>query len=146
MSRRGKGWIINVNSVSGYLPQNNYSAIKSWGLTFTESLAVRLAGSGVQVTSLAPGWVRTEFHQRAGISGSSIPDFLWLKPEDLVEECLRDVALGRNVSIPSFRFKVLAFLARIAPRRILHNVAAWFTARRNREKPAPKPRGRKDAK
>ena len=135
MARRGKGWIINVNSGSGYLPQNNYSAIKAWGNTYTEALAVRLAGSGVQVTSLQPGWVRTEFHQRAGISGSSIPDFLWLSPERLVRECLQDVARGKLISVPSKRFKVLAFLARIAPRNIMHSIAAWFTKRRNSEKP-----------
>ena len=135
MARRGKGWIINVNSVSGYLPQNNYSAIKAWGNTYTEALAVRLAGSGVHVTSLQPGWVRTEFHERAGISGSSIPDFLWLSPERLVRECLQDVARGKLISVPSKRFKVLAFLARIAPRNIMHSIAAWFTKRRNSEKP-----------
>lgn len=133
-SARGRGWIINVNSVSGHLPQNNYSAIKAWGLNFTEALAVRLAGSGVRVTSLEPGWVRTEFHSRAGVKGSSIPDFLWLNADKLVEECLRDVAKGKVISIPSGRFQVLAFLARIAPRPILHSVSAWFTARRNREK------------
>ena len=135
MARRGKGWIINVNSVSGYLPQNHYSAIKAWGNTYTEALAVRLAGSGVQVPSLQPGWVRTEFHQRAGSSGSSIPDFLWLSPERLVRECLQDVARGKLISVPSKRFKVLAFLARIAPRNIMHSIAAWFTKRRNSEKP-----------
>lgn len=134
MAARGKGWIINVNSVSGHLPQNNYSAIKAWALNYTEALSVRLAGSGVHVASLEPGWVRTEFHKRAGISGSSIPDFLWLRPEYLVDECLKDVARGKTISIPSGRFKLLAFLARVAPRSILHRVSAWFTARRNREK------------
>ena len=139
MARRGQGWIINVNSVSGYLPQNNYSAIKSWGNTYTEALAVRLARSGVHVTSLQPGWVRTEFHERAGISGSSIPDFLWLSPERLVKECLDDVARGKLISVPSKRFKVLALLARIAPRGAMHSIAAWFTKRRDSEKPLPKP-------
>ena len=138
MARRGTGWIINVNSVSGYLPQNNYSAIKSWGNTYTEALAVRLAGSGVHVTSLQPGWVRTEFHERPGISGSSIPDFLWLSPERLVKECLDDVARGKLISVPSKRFKVLAFLARTAPRNIMHSIAAWFTKRRDKEKPLSK--------
>lgn len=133
-AQRGKGWIINVNSVSGHLPQNNYSAIKAWGLNFTEALAVRLNGSGVHVTSLEPGWVRTEFHQRAGVKGSSIPDCLWLQADDLVAECLRDVARGKVVSVPSSRFKTLAILARVAPRNVLHGVSAWFTARRNREK------------
>lgn len=134
MVARGRGWIINVNSVSAYLPQNNYSAIKAWGSNFTQALAVRLEGTGVQVTSLEPGWVRTEFHQRAGIKGSSIPSFLWLQPQTVVEACLRDAAAGKALSIPTFRFKTLALLARVAPRGILLKVSAWLTARRNSEK------------
>lgn len=131
---RGRGWIINVTSTSAFVPQNNYSAIKAWAQTYTEALAVRLAGTGVQVTALAPGWVRTEFHQRAGIKGSSIPGFLWLKPERLVEECLRDVARGKVLSVPSKRFKLIVALARLAPRSLIHWVSAKLTARRNREK------------
>lgn len=128
------GYIINVNSVSAYLPQNNYSAIKAWGSNFTQSLAVRLNGTGVRVISLEPGWVRTEFHQRAGIKGSSIPSFLWLKPQTVVQQCLKDAAEGKTISIPTKRFKVLAFLSRVAPRNILLKVSAWLTARRNNEK------------
>ncbi len=100
MTKRGRGWIITVCSVSSGLTQNNYTAIKAWALNYSESLAVETAGTGVTVTALVPGWVRTEFHARAGIAGTSIPDVLWLDPDDLVEECLRDVARGRTVSVP----------------------------------------------
>lgn len=134
MTARGRGWIINVGSVSAFVTQNNYSAIKSWVNTYTESLHVQLEGTGVQVTLLAPGWVRTEFHERAGIKGSSIPGFLWLSPERLVEDCLRDVARGRSISIPSARFKVLVTLARIAPRPVIHRVSSLLSSRRSRER------------
>lgn len=134
MSARGRGWIINVGSVSAFVTQNNYSAIKAWVNVYTESLAVQLRGTGVQVTLLAPGWVRTEFHARAGIKGSSIPGFLWLTPERLVEDCLRDVARGRVISVPSRRFTVLTFLARIAPRPVIHRISALLSSRRSRER------------
>lgn len=134
MSARGRGWIINVGSVSAFVTQNNYSAIKAWVNSYTEALHVQLRGSGVSVTLLAPGWVRTEFHSRAGIKGSSIPGFLWLTPERLVEECLRDVARGRAISVPSRRFRVLVALARIAPRRAIHRVSEILSSRRSRER------------
>src|SRR5690625_3736177 len=70
MSRRGRGWIINVGSVSALATQNNYSAIKAWVGNYSESLGLQLARTGVQVTALMPGWVRTEFHSRAGIKRS----------------------------------------------------------------------------
>ncbi len=134
MTARHQGWIINVGSVSAFVTQNNYSAIKSWVNSYTEALHVQLEGTGVQVTLLAPGWVRTEFHSRAGIKGSSIPGFLWLTPERLVEECLRDVAHGRPVSIPSKRFQVLVALARVAPRAAIHRVSSVLSSRRSRER------------
>jgi len=52
--------------------------------------------TGVTVTALMPGWVRTEFHQRASIRGSSIPDALWLDSEYLVRECLANTPKGRK--------------------------------------------------
>ena len=43
MSLRGRGWIINVCSVSAGLTQSNYTAIKAWALNYSESLAVETA-------------------------------------------------------------------------------------------------------
>lgn len=134
MTARGQGWIINVGSVSAFVPQNNYSAIKAWVNAYTEALAVQLAGTGVTVTLLAPGWVRTEFHQRAGIKGSSIPGFLWLSSDRLVEDCLRDVAADRALSVPSRRFKVIVWAMRVAPRWLVHRISGALSARRNRER------------
>ena len=134
MSRRGRGWIINVGSVSALVTQNNYSAIKAWVGNYSESLGVQLSGTGVNVTALMPGWVRTEFHTRAGIKGSSIPGVLWLDADRLVEDCLRDVARGKPVSIPSKRWKLIAGVLRTTPRGIVARLSAVLSHRRSREK------------
>ena len=65
MKERGSGAIVNVASVAGQLNLSAYSAIKAWMTVFSESLANELYGTGVTVTALLPGWVRTEFHSRA---------------------------------------------------------------------------------
>lgn len=134
MRRLGRGWIINVGSVSALVTQNNYSAIKAWVGNYSESLGVQLAGSGVNVTALMPGWVRTEFHDRAGIKGSSIPGPLWLDADKLVEDCLRDAARGKPVSIPSKRWKLIAALLRTAPRGAVAKLSAVLSSRRRRER------------
>jgi hypothetical protein len=124
MRARGHGVIVNVASVAGLIPMGGYSAIKSWVRTYSESLSLELKGTGVRVTALLPGWVRTEFHERAGIRASSIPDALWLEADRVVEDCLADVEKGRVRSVPSKRFATLAFLAEHAPRPLVRRATA----------------------
>ncbi|PFG39171.1 hypothetical protein ATJ97_1666 [Georgenia soli] len=124
MKARGHGVIVNVASVAGLIPMGGYSAIKSWVRTYSESLSLELDGTGVTVTALLPGWVRTEFHDRAGIRASSIPDALWLEADRVVEDCLADVEKGRVRSVPSRRFATLAFLAEHAPRPLVRRATA----------------------
>jgi short-subunit dehydrogenase len=130
MRDRGAGTIINVGSVSGETSMNAYSAIKAWVNTYSEVLANELHGSGVTVTDLMPGWVRTEFHQRAELRSSSIPGFLWLDADYLVERCLRDVDRGKVLSIPSARFKVLTWFTRHLPSGAMRAVSRRIALRR----------------
>ena len=131
MRDRGHGAIVNVGSTAGYATMGGYSALKAWVSAYSESLAVELRDSGVTVTVLAPGWVRTEFHERADIGTSKIPDFMWLDADELVAECLRDVALGKVISIPSRRYKALIFLARHAPRSLVRRASVLLSSGRH---------------
>ena len=139
MTARGEGWILNVSSTSGEVTMGPYSALKAWCTTYTESLAVELEGTGVRVMALLPGWVRTEFHARAGISGSSIPDFMWLQADDLVEEALKDLARGRVVSIPTLRYKAIMLGAKLAPRAVVRKCSGMLMGSRANETPLAKP-------
>ncbi|RIQ36964.1 SDR family NAD(P)-dependent oxidoreductase [Jiangella rhizosphaerae] len=130
MRERGHGVIVNVSSVAGLITMGGYSAVKSFVRTYSESLSLELAGTGVQVTALLPGWVRTEFHERAGIRTGSIPSSLWLDADRVVADCLADVEKGRVRSVPSARFKVLAWLAEHAPRAAVRKVTARLVSGR----------------
>ena len=72
--------------------------------------------TGVQVTVVNPGWVRTEFHERAGIKTSSIPDFIWVESDRVARETLADADKKRVISVPTKRWKLQKALARHAPR------------------------------
>ncbi len=118
MIARGRGSIITVSSVAGFLPGGTYAAAKAWATSFTASLAAELAGSGVTATALCPGYVRTEFHQRAGIDVSEVPAWAWLDADRVVADCLTDVRRGRVISVPSLRYKTAVFFLRRIPLRL----------------------------
>jgi len=119
MKERGRGQIINVSSVAGWLTSGTYSADKSWVTVFSESLSGELAASGVRITALCPGFVRTEFHGRADISTAAIPDRAWLDAREVVRGCLRDADKQKVLSVPGVLYKGVALAARVAPRRLV---------------------------
>ena len=132
MVHRGSGRIVNVSSTAGFLTMGSYSSIKAWVTSYTESLAVELRGTGVGVTALCPGWVRTEFHDRAGIRSSSIPNFMWLDAEQLVSAALRDVDRGTVISIPTLRYRALIGLARLAPKSAIRSLSGAISSSRRK--------------
>lgn len=131
MKERGHGTIVNVASTAGYLTMGSYSAIKAWALTWSQALANELHGTGVTVTTLAPGWVRTEFHGRASITTSSIPQALWLEVGPLVRECLADADRGRVLSIPSRRYRALMWAVRHAPQPAVRAASRMLSSSRH---------------
>lgn len=118
MLKRGWGRVIVVSSVAGYLARGTYSAHKAWGLTFARSLTATYSRRGVVVTAVAPGFTRTEFHQRMGMKVSGIPSAMWLRADYVVQESLRAARRGRPVTIPSLRYKVLVAVAAVLPTRL----------------------------
>ncbi|HEY3008687.1 MAG TPA: SDR family oxidoreductase [Micromonosporaceae bacterium] len=122
MVERRHGAVVNVASVSGFgpvMPGSTYPASKAWVINFSESVGAAVRPFGVRVMALCPGYTRTEFHQRAGIDMSKTPRWLWLDADDVVREAMRDVARGKRVSVPDWRYKVAAFGIRYTPRALM---------------------------
>lgn len=124
MSERGHGGVINVSSVAAFLPRGTYSAAKAWVNSFSEWAANEYKDRGVTVTALCPGFTRTEFHERMGVSRGSAPDFMWLDADELVATALRDFDRGRTFSIPSAQYKAIATMARVVPSGVLQRFQA----------------------
>ena len=69
MVERGRGSVINIASTAAFQPLPGsavYAASKSFVLSFSEAIRTELRGSGVTVTAVCPGPVRTEFTEVAG--------------------------------------------------------------------------------
>jgi uncharacterized protein len=131
MKARGRGEIINVSSTAGFISMGVYSAIKAFVNTYSEALAGELASHGVTVMALCPGYVRTEFHQRASIRTTSLPGLMWIDLERLVKHALADLAKGKVISIPSRRYKVGIFAARHFPRSMVRAVSRRLVSSRS---------------
>ena len=123
MKERGRGHIINVSSVAGFLPTSTYGAAKGWVTAFTETLAHELAGSGVSATALCPGFTHTEFHERADLDMSRLPKVMWLEADGVVRDCLDDVRAGKVISVPGVQYKMIAGAAQIVPNGLLRAVS-----------------------
>ena len=91
--RRRSGRIINISSASGLMGnagQANYSAAKAGMIGLTKTLARELAGHGVTVNAVAPGFVRTEMTaamNEAALSEGlkSVPMGRMAEPEEIAE-------------------------------------------------------------
>ena len=124
MTARRSGAVINVSSASSFapvMPGSTYPASKAWVTHFSESIGRAVGRFGVQVMALCPGYTRTEFHERAGIDMSKTPSWLWLRADDVVIHALRDLARGKLVSVPDWKYKVAVFGMRHAP----HAIFGW---------------------
>lgn len=115
----GAGIIVNIASVAGFTPRGTYGAAKAWVLSFSRWANIYYRGRGITVTAVAPGFVHTEFHDRANVDKNSIPSWMWLDAPFLVRSALRDVASGKGVSVPAVRYKVIRFLTRFLPDRLV---------------------------
>lgn len=120
---RRRGAMVNVSSVASFIysPGNvNYCATKAYLTTFSEGLGAELAGTGVQVQALCPGFTRTEFHQRIGPAAGDHPGWMWLTADAVVRASLAQLdRRGPVICVPGLLYKTLVAVVRLLPRRAI---------------------------
>jgi short-subunit dehydrogenase len=132
MVQRGKGGIINVSSLASYQPgpyNATYAATKAFVTSFSHAIHEEVRGKGVTVTVSCPGPTRTEFAERADLTGMTGPDFLWQGPEPVVDAALKDHRRRAAVSIPGIHNKVAAAFSSTLPGGITRKIAGAVMSR-----------------
>lgn len=101
---RGRGTIVNVGSVMGYLPEAGspvYGATKAFVQHFTAGLNLEYAGKGVRFQAVMPGATYTEIWDRSGRGAEGLDPNKTMAVDELVAAALAGLDQGELVTIPS---------------------------------------------
>lgn len=131
MIARGVGGILITGSAAGNSPVPNnatYAATKAFANTFSESLRGELRGTGVHVTLLAPGPVRTEdpAPEDMSIVDKMVPDFFWISSEYTAKLSLDALAANKMRVVPGILGKTMSVANGYSPRAIVAPIVGAF--------------------
>jgi short-subunit dehydrogenase len=123
MVQRGRGSVINVASTAAFQPLPGsavYAASKAFVLSFSEAVRTELRGSGVSVTALCPGPVKTEFTDVAGVPGveDRTPAAAWMTAEEIAKHALDGAARDKRVVVPGAINRATALAGQHSPRAV----------------------------
>ena len=113
MKAAGRGTLVGISSVAGFrgLPGSGaYSASKAAATTWLESLRVELAGSGVAVVTICPGFIDTPMTQ---VNRYRLP-FL-MSSEEAARRFARAIEAKRRIAVIPWQMAVLGSLLRALP-------------------------------
>jgi short-subunit dehydrogenase len=128
MVPRGSGWLINVSSVTSFQPAPGlavYAATKAYVTNLTESLHEEAKRSGVHVTALCPGLVRTEFQSvsNADTYATRYPEMAWTAADEVARTALADVVKGKALCVPGMLYKGMVATSGVTPRGLLRRLS-----------------------
>jgi hypothetical protein len=127
MLARGRGRILNVASIAGFLPgpfAAVYAATKAYVVSFSEALAEELAGTGVSVTTLAPGATATGFAARAKMQRSRLFRLgTTMSADGVADAAYSGLKRGRRLVVPGMINKIQLQSLRISPRHWVVKIA-----------------------
>jgi uncharacterized protein len=125
MIERRYGRILNLASTAAFEPgplMAVYYASKAYVLSFSEALANELGGTGVTVTTLAPGPTRTGFQKRGQLEDSRLVQGQIADAQSVALAGYRGLMAGKTIVIPGFTNKLIPWIVRISPRGVVTRV------------------------
>lgn len=119
MREAGNGLIINISSLAAkhgvpYLAA--YGASKASLAVFSQSLGTELAGSGISVLTVYPGYTQTDFFKKEkNVGGARRPDGPYASPQKVAESVVRAMEKNKREAILSAEGKALSICLGLTP-------------------------------
>jgi short-subunit dehydrogenase len=133
--RAREGMIMNVASTAAFQPgpfMAVYYASKAYVLSFTEALAEELRGTGVKVSCLCPGPVKTGFQKRAHLEGTAmINSPLQVDVREVARIGYEGLKKGKRIVIPGWKNRAVMEMLRFSPRELVTKVARKLQEKKN---------------
>ena len=119
--------IIQLDSLSSFQPVpyiNVYGATKAFVLSYSRALNVELKPRKIQVMAVSPGWVETEFFDRATKTSESAVTYynVVYKSADVVRTALKDLKKGKDLSVHGFQVKAQVLLVKLLPHKLVMKI------------------------
>ena len=116
----GKGSMVwQIASLSSFMPLpylSVYAATKAYVLSFSRALRREVKDRGICILSVCPGWVRTEFLERAQEDADALRHYgCFYRAPDIVSRAMKDMKKGKAVSIYGAQTRALIVLSKILP-------------------------------
>jgi short-subunit dehydrogenase len=121
MAARRRGWIVNVSSLTAFLPPHAggtlYYPVKAFMLNLSLALRAEVRRHGVHVTAVCPGFTETGFQEAAGgtVESVAFPRRLWLTAERVARAGYADVMRDRAICIPGTVNRMIALAFKLMP-------------------------------
>ncbi|MBE6693259.1 MAG: SDR family NAD(P)-dependent oxidoreductase [Ruminococcaceae bacterium] len=117
--------IFQVDSLSSFQPVpyiGVYGATKAFVLSFSRALNVELRQKGVRVMAVCPGWVRTEFFDRA-VTDDTIKYYnKFFDADEVVTRALSDMKKGKDVSVCGASIRGQVLMTKLLPHKLVMRI------------------------
>ncbi len=123
------GHILELDSLSSFQPVpylNVYAATKAFVLSYSRGLNAELKDRNIHVMAICPGWVRTEFFDRAKTEQSDAITYFnkIYEAKDVVATAYKDMKKNKDVSIHGLSVKLQVLLVKILPHKFV--IKTWL--------------------
>lgn len=119
--------IIQLDSLSAFQPVpylNVYAASKAFVLSYSRALNAELKNRNIKVMAVCPGWVKTDFFNRATATNKNAITYfnVMYEAKDVIKTAIKDLKRGKDLSIHGFKVKMQVLLVKHLPHKLVMKI------------------------